>query len=60
MSNQRTYIPSGGRQRIVVHDGVRRDTVPVPQLERDSRPGRNEPCVCGSGRKFKKCCGGDQ
>ena len=18
--------------------------------------GRNEPCVCGSGRKFKKCC----
>lgn len=20
--------------------------------------GRNEPCACGSGRKFKKCCGG--
>lgn len=20
--------------------------------------GRNEPCLCGSGRKFKKCCGG--
>lgn len=20
-------------------------------------PGRNEPCSCGSGRKFKKCCG---
>lgn len=20
-------------------------------------PGRNEPCACGSGRKFKKCCG---
>jgi len=20
-------------------------------------PGRNEPCVCGSGKKFKKCCG---
>jgi len=19
-------------------------------------PGRNEPCICGSGRKFKKCC----
>jgi hypothetical protein len=19
-------------------------------------PGRNTPCVCGSGRKFKKCC----
>jgi uncharacterized protein YecA (UPF0149 family) len=21
------------------------------------KPGRNEPCPCGSGRKFKKCCG---
>lgn len=20
------------------------------------KPGRNEPCPCGSGRKFKKCC----
>jgi uncharacterized protein len=20
------------------------------------RPGRNDPCTCGSGRKFKKCC----
>jgi hypothetical protein len=20
-------------------------------------PGRNEPCVCGSGKKLKKCCG---
>lgn len=22
------------------------------------RPGRNEPCPCGSGRKHKRCCGG--
>jgi uncharacterized protein len=21
------------------------------------KTGRNEPCPCGSGRKFKKCCG---
>jgi hypothetical protein len=21
------------------------------------KPGRNAPCPCGSGRKFKKCCG---
>jgi uncharacterized protein len=26
--------------------------------ERSSRPpGRNDPCVCGSGLKYKKCCG---
>jgi SWIM/SEC-C metal-binding protein len=22
----------------------------------DSRPGRNDACPCGSGRKYKKCC----
>jgi hypothetical protein len=22
------------------------------------KPGRNDPCPCGSGKKFKKCCGG--
>lgn len=21
------------------------------------KPGRNDPCPCGSGKKFKKCCG---
>jgi len=26
-------------------------------IRRAPRPGRNEPCPCGSGRKFKKCCG---
>jgi SWIM/SEC-C metal-binding protein len=23
----------------------------------DKAPLRNEPCVCGSGKKYKKCCG---
>ena len=22
----------------------------------DKKPGRNEPCYCGSGKKYKKCC----
>ncbi len=21
-----------------------------------NRPGRNDPCVCGSGKKYKHCC----
>jgi hypothetical protein len=30
---------------------------PVPQpARRASRVGRNDPCPCGSGRKFKRCC----
>ncbi|WP_065188691.1 PBPRA1643 family SWIM/SEC-C metal-binding motif protein [Shewanella woodyi] len=29
-----------------------------PQTTRfDKKPNRNEPCPCGSGNKFKKCCG---
>ncbi|NJR42690.1 MAG: hypothetical protein HC767_08495 [Akkermansiaceae bacterium] len=23
----------------------------------EEKVGRNEPCPCGSGKKFKKCCG---
>ena len=23
----------------------------------DKKPGRNDPCSCGSGKKYKKCCG---
>ena len=23
----------------------------------EKTPGRNDPCLCGSGKKFKKCCG---
>ncbi len=26
-------------------------------IRNEETPGRNDPCPCGSGRKFKKCCG---
>ncbi len=29
---------------------------PKPR-EVDKKVGRNEPCPCGSGNKYKKCCG---
>ncbi|MCK8047020.1 SEC-C domain-containing protein [Shewanella sp. 1CM18E] len=29
-----------------------------PQTTRfEKTPNRNDPCVCGSGKKYKKCCG---
>ncbi len=31
--------------------------LPPPQPVRSTKVGRNEPCPCGSGKKFKKCCG---
>jgi len=32
---------------------------PKPQTQRNDGPkvGRNDPCPCGSGKKYKKCCG---
>jgi hypothetical protein len=30
---------------------------PKPVKRPGSRIGRNDPCPCGSGRKYKKCCG---
>jgi TPR repeat protein len=29
----------------------------VTQRIADEKPGRNEPCSCGSGKKYKACCG---
>ncbi|WP_371924923.1 SEC-C metal-binding domain-containing protein [Endozoicomonas sp. SCSIO W0465] len=26
-------------------------------MRADPKTGRNDPCPCGSGQKFKKCCG---
>lgn len=31
---------------------------PEPIRRRGRLIGRNEPCPCGSGQKFKRCCGG--
>jgi len=34
------------------------DTQPVQQVVRGAaKVGRNDPCPCGSGKKYKKCCG---
>lgn len=29
----------------------------VPPRQVATKPGRNDPCPCGSGKKYKKCCG---
>jgi preprotein translocase subunit SecA len=32
---------------------------PVQPVKRAQKVGRNDPCPCGSGKKYKKCCGKD-
>ena len=29
----------------------------TPNTRDTPKIGRNDPCICGNGRKFKKCCG---
>lgn len=31
--------------------------LPNQPFQAGPRPGRNDPCTCGSGRKYKQCCG---
>jgi preprotein translocase subunit SecA len=30
---------------------------PKKPVRRENKVGRNDPCPCGSGKKYKKCCG---
>jgi preprotein translocase subunit SecA len=32
-------------------------SAPAQSVRRTKKVGRNDPCPCGSGKKFKKCCG---
>ena len=29
-------------------------------VHKEKEPGRNDPCPCGSGKKYKKCCGANK
>jgi uncharacterized protein len=42
-----------GRKLYLFAEGVEAQREPV----RVTKTGRNEPCPCGSGKKYKKCCG---
>jgi len=50
--------PSSGRSRTPPRIGEESDSSPIrPILARGKKkPGRNDPCPCGSGKKYKKCC----
>lgn len=46
------FLKSGGEWYFL--DGEIHNT---PLKREGPKVGRNDPCVCGSGKKFKKCCG---
>jgi preprotein translocase subunit SecA len=48
------------QQQQAAIDGTQTDHKPEPIRHRGPRLGRNDPCPCGSGKKFKQCCGRGQ
>ena len=45
------------RRRRACGRCARRSPTPRPVRGGEPEPGRNDPCPCGSGRKYKRCCG---
>lgn len=52
--NGRWYY-CGKRSRAQVSPSAPKSTKPF--VRDHGKVGRNDPCACGSGKKFKKCCG---
>ena len=53
-------IDDGCRRRSQTHRlGLRavQGFLPQQRVREGAQPGRNDPCPCGSGKKYKKCCG---
>ena len=37
--------------------GGEKSEIKKAPVKKDKKPGRNDLCPCGSGKKYKKCCG---
>ena len=60
MTNRKNIkdINTGNRELVQNQNpAVMRSTVNAEPGQKVEKVGRNEPCPCGSGKKYKKCCG---
>ena len=44
-------------ERINLYTRAQQRRVTVVNTDKKKQPGRNDPCPCGSGKKYKNCCG---
>ncbi|MGE5248056.1 MAG: preprotein translocase subunit SecA, partial [Verrucomicrobiota bacterium] len=49
--------PAPGPRRVSLSRGDIQRAGETTQRRQGSKVGRNDPCPCGSGKKYKKCCG---
>ena len=50
-------ITAGAQEPQAQPDGEPEAQINLPLRREEPKVGRNEPCPCGSGRKYKDCCG---
>jgi uncharacterized protein YchJ len=59
--DQRLLDERGRRTRrkedVEAEEELVKKTEKVEPIRAQKEPGRNDPCPCGSGKKYKKCCG---
>ena len=48
------------RVRITATSNGSDGTIKKKPVKKEVKVGRNEPCPCGSGKKYKKCCGANE
>jgi preprotein translocase subunit SecA len=48
------------KEQKLIFSGGEEPVSKKPVKREDGKIGRNDPCPCGSGKKYKKCCGMNQ
>jgi len=56
MKQRPEEMPRRKKRRLNLSHGDE-GTAPVTVRRKEKKVGRNDPCPCGSGKKYKKCCG---
>jgi preprotein translocase subunit SecA len=57
--NEQELVREQVAKPIVASHGDETEEKKQP-VKKDKKPGRNDPCSCGSGKKYKKCCGQEE
>jgi preprotein translocase subunit SecA len=53
----RVSVVETPKEQKYVIENKQEEEAPKKPLRKEKQIGRNDPCPCGSGKKYKKCCG---
>lgn len=52
-----SYVERLKKHYMLFKNEIKKRTLSKIQPVHEAKIGRNDPCICGSGRKYKNCCG---